>query len=114
MRYVRQMRGQNLDFFRNRLVLVHHKQMLAPYRAETTFDFKTRCFQVLFGNRYLQSFSQIYQFLIQLLGLHHLRWVHVLKIEADVLLLVFSKQNLQEALNAIHINKSDPSPGSCK
>jgi FtsH-binding integral membrane protein len=45
----------------------------------------------------LQSLSQIYQFLIQLLGLHHFRWVQVLKIVSDVLLLSFSEQNIQEA-----------------
>jgi hypothetical protein len=52
--------------------------------------------------------------LIQLLGLHFFRWIQVLKMVADVLLLAFNKQNLQEALNATHINKSNPSPGSCK
>ena len=86
MWYVCQFFRQDTDLFLNGLVLVHHEHMLIPDLAKAAFDLETGCFQILFGNGDLQTFGQIYEFLIQLIGFHVLKLLHVLKIATDVLL----------------------------
>jgi hypothetical protein len=70
MRYQGQLSGQNFDFLAQRLVFIHDKQFLSFYGAKAASDLDPRNLQILFGNRNLHPFRQVFELLIQLIGFH--------------------------------------------